>query len=235
MRRVHPRAAPRTATLKRLVRDLPAGPAPLAERLEPMGLDTVELDEWEAVVDPAGGDLEVFIACAREIADLLHELIPRLVVSSDAARSGRAGLARAHRAARVAGSAERRGRLALRAARARRGGRGGRCGRALRAARARGPRRGRDRRALHGRDARRRQGSQPKCPAVHGREARAGEAVARQRRRAGARGDRRGRGRHRARPLPRSRPDDRNPAGSGVAQPRRHDDRRRRASPSTSA
>jgi protein-tyrosine-phosphatase len=78
MRRVHPRAAPRTATLKRLVRDLPVGPAPLAERLEPMGLDTVELDEWEAVVDPAGGDLEVFIACAREIADLLHELIPRL-------------------------------------------------------------------------------------------------------------------------------------------------------------
>ena len=78
MRRVHPQAAPRTATLKRLVRDLPAGPTPLAERLAPMALDVVELDPWEAVVDPAGGDLEVFIACAREIADLLHELIPRL-------------------------------------------------------------------------------------------------------------------------------------------------------------
>jgi len=78
MRRTHQRAAPRTATLKRLARDLPAGTSPLAERLTPMHLDTVELEPWEGVVDPAGGDLDVFIACAREIADLLHELIPRL-------------------------------------------------------------------------------------------------------------------------------------------------------------
>ena len=38
----------------------------------------VELEPWEDVVDPAGGDLDVFLDCAREIADLLHELIPRL-------------------------------------------------------------------------------------------------------------------------------------------------------------
>jgi protein-tyrosine-phosphatase len=78
MRRVHPRAAPRTATLKRLARDVPEGPAPLSERLTPMTLHEVELEPWEDVVDPAGGDLDVFLACAREIADLLHELIPRL-------------------------------------------------------------------------------------------------------------------------------------------------------------
>jgi protein-tyrosine phosphatase len=78
MRRVHPRAAPRTATLKRLARDLPAGPLPLGERLEPMRLQEVDLEPWEDVVDPAGGDLDVFLACAREIADLLHEIIPRL-------------------------------------------------------------------------------------------------------------------------------------------------------------
>jgi protein-tyrosine-phosphatase len=78
MRRVHPRAAAHTATLKRLARDLPAGTTPLWDRLEPMRLDTVELEPWEDVVDPAGGDLDVFLACAREIADLLHELIPRL-------------------------------------------------------------------------------------------------------------------------------------------------------------
>jgi protein-tyrosine-phosphatase len=78
MRRVHPRAAAHTATLKRLARDLPAGTTPLWDRLAPMHLDTVELESWEDVVDPAGGDLDVFLACAREIADLLHELIPRL-------------------------------------------------------------------------------------------------------------------------------------------------------------
>lgn len=78
MRRVHPAAAPRTATLKRLARDLEPGPVPLRERLEVMHLDDVALESWEDVLDPAGGDLDVFLDCAREIADLLHEVIPRL-------------------------------------------------------------------------------------------------------------------------------------------------------------
>jgi protein-tyrosine-phosphatase len=78
MRRNHPAAATRTATLKRLARDLEAGPAPLRDRLSSLHLDTVELEEWEDVLDPAGGDLEVFQACATEIADLLHDVIPRL-------------------------------------------------------------------------------------------------------------------------------------------------------------
>jgi protein-tyrosine phosphatase len=78
MRRVHPTAAPRTATLKRLARDLPADGAPLFERLAAMRLHEVQLEPGEDVIDPAGGDLDVFVDCAREIADLLHELIPRL-------------------------------------------------------------------------------------------------------------------------------------------------------------
>src|SRR6478735_2365548 len=49
MRRTHPRAAPHTATLKRLARDLPAGAAPLGERLAKLGLDAVELESWEDV------------------------------------------------------------------------------------------------------------------------------------------------------------------------------------------
>ena len=80
----------------------------------------------------------------------------------------------------------------------------------------------RARRALHRRDARRRQGREPQRPAVPRREARAGEAVARERRGAGARRDRRRPGRHRAGPLPRPRPDDRHAARSDPAQPRRH-------------
>src|SRR6185503_17874470 len=61
MRRVHPRAAPRTATLKRLARDLPADDTPLVDRLAAMKLDEVKLEPWEDVVDPAGGDIAVFL------------------------------------------------------------------------------------------------------------------------------------------------------------------------------
>lgn len=78
MRRVHPRAAARTATLKRLVRELPAGPEPLWERVAGMRLDEVAMEPWEDVHDPAGGDAAVFVACAREIAELIHRLARRL-------------------------------------------------------------------------------------------------------------------------------------------------------------
>jgi protein-tyrosine phosphatase len=78
MRRVHPTAAPRTATLKRLVRDLPDDDGPLFERLARLRVHEVQLEPGEDVLDPAGGDLDVFLDCAKEIADLLHQLIPRL-------------------------------------------------------------------------------------------------------------------------------------------------------------
>ncbi len=78
MRRVHARAAPRTATLKRLARDLPDDGTPLASRVATMALADVELDPDEDVMDPAGGDLDVFLECAREISGLLHQVIPRL-------------------------------------------------------------------------------------------------------------------------------------------------------------
>ena len=78
MRRVHPKAAPRTATLKRLARDLTPDGTPLADRLAGMRLHEVELEPTEDVLDPAGGDLDVFLDCAHEIAELLHAVIPRL-------------------------------------------------------------------------------------------------------------------------------------------------------------
>ena len=78
MRRVHPDAAPRTATLKRLARDLDPAGTPFGARVAGLGLDTVDLGPWEDVVDPAGGDIDVFVACAGEIAEHFHELAPRL-------------------------------------------------------------------------------------------------------------------------------------------------------------
>ncbi len=54
VRRRHPVAADRTATLKRLCRDLPEGSAPLAKRLAELDLADVAIEPWEDVEDPAG-------------------------------------------------------------------------------------------------------------------------------------------------------------------------------------
>ncbi len=79
VRRTHPPAAARTATLRRLARDLPEHGAPLPERVAELRLADVELEDWEEVVDPGGGDAEVFATCAAEVVDLVARLAPRLV------------------------------------------------------------------------------------------------------------------------------------------------------------
>jgi protein-tyrosine-phosphatase len=79
VRRTHPSAAPRTATLRRLARDLPAHDAPLPERVAELRLAEVDLEDWEEVVDPGGGDADDFATCAAEVVDLVARLAPRLV------------------------------------------------------------------------------------------------------------------------------------------------------------
>jgi protein-tyrosine-phosphatase len=79
VRRQHPAAAAKTVTLRRLVRELPAGDdTSLAERVAQMRLAEVELAPWEEVVDPGGGEVEAFTACAREVVDLVDALAHRL-------------------------------------------------------------------------------------------------------------------------------------------------------------
>jgi protein-tyrosine-phosphatase len=78
VRRTHPPAAPRTATLRRLARDLAPGGRPLAERVAALGLAEAELDAWEEVVDPGGGDADAFATCAADVVDLVAQLAPRL-------------------------------------------------------------------------------------------------------------------------------------------------------------
>jgi protein-tyrosine phosphatase len=74
VRRNHDRAAARTATLKRLCRDLPTDERPLSERVAALGLSDVEVEEWEEVVDPGGGEVEVFVECAHEVDALIEQL-----------------------------------------------------------------------------------------------------------------------------------------------------------------
>ncbi len=78
VRRRHPAVAARTATVHRLVRDLPPGPGPLPDRLAALDLASVSLEPWEDVADPAGGEDEVYVACARELLTLIGALAPRL-------------------------------------------------------------------------------------------------------------------------------------------------------------
>ena len=79
VRRTHPDAAGRTATLRRLVRDLTPGAGPLAARLAALDLGAAALEPWEDVDDPGGGELDVFEACARDIHELVADLAPALV------------------------------------------------------------------------------------------------------------------------------------------------------------
>jgi protein-tyrosine-phosphatase len=78
IRRKHPEAADRTASIKRLVRDLPMGPEPLADRLAALGLADVEVGDWEDVEDPAGGDDALYVSCAEQLHDLCARLLPLL-------------------------------------------------------------------------------------------------------------------------------------------------------------
>ena len=71
VRRTHPEAADRTITLHRLVRDLAPPGEPLPSRLELLAPATVDLEPWEEVADPAGGELADYLACAEEVGGLI--------------------------------------------------------------------------------------------------------------------------------------------------------------------
>ncbi len=74
VRRQHPEVADRTITLHRLARDLTPGDEPLANRLKLLQPATIELEPWEEVADPAGGDLPEYVACAQELDRLIERL-----------------------------------------------------------------------------------------------------------------------------------------------------------------
>ncbi len=75
VRREHPAASPRTATLRRLCRDLGAASgASLAERVAALSLADVALEPWEEVEDPGGGEVEDFMVCAGSIVGLVDAL-----------------------------------------------------------------------------------------------------------------------------------------------------------------
>lgn len=80
VQREHPEAVGKTASLRRLARDLPGPDTPrtLSARVASLGLARAAFEGWEEVVDPAGGTAENFAECAAEVLDLVAELAVRL-------------------------------------------------------------------------------------------------------------------------------------------------------------
>jgi protein-tyrosine-phosphatase len=75
VRRTHPSAAGKTATMRRWCRELGPGTVEgLGVRIKALDLADVVLEPWEDVEDPAGGDVEVVAECAREVLELTTTL-----------------------------------------------------------------------------------------------------------------------------------------------------------------
>jgi len=85
VRRKHPDGVARTATLKRLVRELPAALSStpsLPEAIAALNLAGATIEAWEEVIDPAGGDLADFVASANEIKELMQAFLPLVAAAT---------------------------------------------------------------------------------------------------------------------------------------------------------
>ncbi len=75
VRRQFPDAAAKTATLRRVCRELAPAPPALAERVAALRLADVEVADDEDVLDPAGKEAGAYAACADEIWELCQRLV----------------------------------------------------------------------------------------------------------------------------------------------------------------
>lgn len=78
VRRNHGHAAAITTTLKHAAGALEPRGESLLPRLERLGLAERVVVDHEEIVDPGGGEVEDFIACAREVVELVTLLSARL-------------------------------------------------------------------------------------------------------------------------------------------------------------
>ena len=74
IRRKHPEATSITGTLPRIAKFLKASQSDFAHRVTELQLGDVMIEPWEEVQDPAGGDQDIFDACAQEIKGYISSL-----------------------------------------------------------------------------------------------------------------------------------------------------------------
>jgi protein-tyrosine phosphatase len=78
VRRQFPDAAAKTATIRHLSTNLTPAPPGLGARVASLHLRTVELDDGQDVLDPAGHEADVYAACVDELWGLCQTLIALL-------------------------------------------------------------------------------------------------------------------------------------------------------------
>jgi len=78
VRRQFPDAAAKTATIRRLCRELPAPPPGLGQRVAAMKLGEADIVDEEDVLDPAGYEGDVYAAVVDELWDLCRRLVTLL-------------------------------------------------------------------------------------------------------------------------------------------------------------
>jgi protein-tyrosine-phosphatase len=78
VRRQFPDAAAKTGTIRHLCTTLAPAPPSLEARVAALHLDTVELDDTQDVLDPAGHEADVYAACVDELWGLCQRLITLL-------------------------------------------------------------------------------------------------------------------------------------------------------------
>ena len=83
VRRRFPDAAAKTATIRHLCRVLTPPPPDLATRVKELDLATVEVDDVDDVLDPAGQEGDVYAACVDELWGLCQQLFALLCTRAD--------------------------------------------------------------------------------------------------------------------------------------------------------
>lgn len=78
VRREHPDHVERTATLIHLVRSLSTARSPLGDRVRELDLGEHRPRPDEEIVDPGGGELELYVEVAHQIVSLVDRLAHRL-------------------------------------------------------------------------------------------------------------------------------------------------------------
>ena len=78
VRRQFPDAAAKTATIRHLCAHLSPAPPDLGQRVTALGLQTVELNDDDDVLDPAGHEADVYAACVDELWGLCQKLVALL-------------------------------------------------------------------------------------------------------------------------------------------------------------
>jgi len=77
-KRHHVESLQKTGSLPRLAKELEPGDKNVSERIVELCLDKSIFSSWEEVLDPAGGDQEIFNSCAEEISVYISQLALRI-------------------------------------------------------------------------------------------------------------------------------------------------------------